>query len=503
MTASHATRRMLLIALVGAAVRAAFLLLPLEQLDALFIPDDTYYTLAIARSLAAGLGPSADGVTLTSGFQPLLAFLLVPVFWVTNTPDAPLYVSLGLGALADVFCVVGLCIIGRDRGRPELGEAVALVWAMCPLAVSNALGGLETALALALQVWLVEAWLARRSTVTVGVLCGLALLARIDSAFLVALLGLMSWRREGLLSTLPRAAVAAVTVVPWWGYCLLRFGSVVPESGAAVRDIVSTHQQLYLTVPVQLAWSAGSVLSAPFSEGTGLREWLAANPALATTAAMLAAVALLGATVRLARAREEELAAFFAHALVLFGFYTLYLPALWFLRRYLVAAELGFIAALVLALDQWLPTRRNVLTVTCAAMSVVTLAAWASSGATTSLDAGLHGAKGYRRAAREVFELTPPDAVVGALQSGALSYYAPAGTRVVNLDGVVDRGARDAARRRDLLGWARSRGVTHVADWPFNLKQLQAHSAQTLTGRLLGTTTPQGSDAFLVYALQP
>ena len=48
-------------------------------LDRLFVPDDTYYTLEIARSIARGLGPTVDGVHLTSGFQPLLAFLLVPV----------------------------------------------------------------------------------------------------------------------------------------------------------------------------------------------------------------------------------------------------------------------------------------------------------------------------------------------------------------------------------------------------------------------------------------
>ena len=57
---------------------------PLLFLDRIFVHDDTYYILAIARSLAQGLGPSADGVIPTSGFQPLGTFLLVPVFWLTD-----------------------------------------------------------------------------------------------------------------------------------------------------------------------------------------------------------------------------------------------------------------------------------------------------------------------------------------------------------------------------------------------------------------------------------
>ena len=63
----------------------------LDTIDRKYVPDDTYYTLSIARSIAAGLGPTANGQDLTAGFQPLLAFLLVPVVsrYSSGCHDAP------------------------------------------------------------------------------------------------------------------------------------------------------------------------------------------------------------------------------------------------------------------------------------------------------------------------------------------------------------------------------------------------------------------------------
>ena len=72
---------------VGLVIRLAVLARSLTIIDRLFVPDDTYYTLTIARSMAHGHGPTTDGSTLTSGFQPLLGFVMTPVFWLTNSAD--------------------------------------------------------------------------------------------------------------------------------------------------------------------------------------------------------------------------------------------------------------------------------------------------------------------------------------------------------------------------------------------------------------------------------
>ncbi|MBS1848639.1 MAG: hypothetical protein JST73_10215, partial [Actinobacteria bacterium] len=79
---------------VAAVIRAVVLWRPVAVLDRVFVLDDTYYTLGIARSMAHGHGPTTDGHTLTNGFQPLLAFVMVPVYWFTNNPDAGLRADL-------------------------------------------------------------------------------------------------------------------------------------------------------------------------------------------------------------------------------------------------------------------------------------------------------------------------------------------------------------------------------------------------------------------------
>lgn len=50
-------------------------------LDRFFLPDDTYYyTLTIARNIAAGCDSRMDCQLLTLGFQPIISAFLIPIF---------------------------------------------------------------------------------------------------------------------------------------------------------------------------------------------------------------------------------------------------------------------------------------------------------------------------------------------------------------------------------------------------------------------------------------
>lgn len=489
----------LALAALALALRGGIATRSLGQLDRLYVPDDTYYTLSIARSLAAGLGPTADGVTLTSGFQPLLAFLLVPFFWATRDPDVPLRAALVLGAVADSASVLLLWALAR-RMSPAHGHVaavvVAILWALSPLAVANALGGLETSLSLSLSLGLVLAWIRARerysaaSFVGVGALVGLGLLARVDAVFLVALLGV------GELWFGRRAAVAwasltaAAVVAPWWVYSAVRFGSIVPESGAAVRGQVAVHQELYLTPFKQMGWAAGSVIGAPSLDLPGVRAALLRWDGAGGAAFVIVTVAAVLWRVRAHRRSAPlvvrwPLEALVVSALAMLGFYAFAVPALWFFKRYLVTAHA--VSALALAdaagcLVVARPSRGFVRNVSRLALGAILAVAVAGSAQTLAravahpagtYDEGLDGAKGYGAPAKQVLQSLPRDAVLGALQSGALSYYAPVlrpDVRVVNLDGVVDGAAARAFRDQTLADYALARGVNRVADWPFNLK---------------------------------
>src|SRR3954468_8190799 len=342
------------VVLLAAAIRLGFGLLPLERVDRLFVPDDTYYTLAIARALAHGAGPTADGVTMTSGFQPLLGFVLAPVFLFPLSADGAVRVAVLLTAIFDVAVVALLYRLAARTWGNAAGFAAALFWAISPLAIANALGGLETSLALCAVLLLLDrfaAFEARPSAAgaaIVGAVAAACWLARVDTAAVIAMVTAIAIVRRTSVSSLAIAAVAFIAIVsPWWIYELRRFGSIVPESGAAVRTQVAFHQALYLTPASQAAWAAGYLTPSPFAEVRAWRDLLFASPAAGPVVfggCWLIAALLLYRSVQRTRRIDG------AHVLCAFGlivavFYTFYVPALWFFRRYLAPAELSLALA--------------------------------------------------------------------------------------------------------------------------------------------------------------
>ena len=507
-------------ALAGLALRLGLAFRDLDVVDRLFIPDDTYYTLSIARALGSGTGPTVDGVVETSGFQPLIAFLLAPVFALTDDPDTPLRSALVLLAFADVGTALLLGLLAHRVAGPVAALLAVAIWSLSPVAIANALNGLESSLAVLCQVAVVLAWLRARDTdsmrwyAVAGVLAGLALLARIDSAFVVGALGLIAlatgqWRR-----VVPAAGVAALVVAPWWLYCTVKFGSPIPESGGAVREIVSDHRDQYLTVAKAMGWAAGTLVTGPFAEWTDAREWLNERTGWAVLVWSALAGVLAFAAAALGR-RGAPLAALPLHALAILAVYSLALSALWFFSRYLlpVQAALALLVA-VAGAALWRAARGRRrwawpgvwLLGAALVFASVTSAGYLWASPETTRNSGLHGANGYRSAARAILAQLPPGSVVGAMQSGALSYFAPESVRVVNLDGVVDRHAREALREHRLAAYARERGLTHFTDWPFNKRLfLQRAGDPRLTEaglRPVGAAPAQGpNDAFELYAL--
>ncbi|MBX3231530.1 MAG: hypothetical protein KIT84_24120 [Labilithrix sp.] len=476
------------VALAGALVRLALAFRDETYLDRLFVPDDTYYTLAIARSIARGLGPSADGAHLTNGFQPLLAFLLVPI--------ASLRGALAIGAIADGVTAWCLGLLARrSAGSDVAAVAATTIWALSPSAVAVSSNGLETSLTIACVTGALVLWQKDTSRWLTGAALGLCLLARVDTVFVVVAVGVLTLRRDGLRATWPLAAGAAAVVAPWWIYSLSRFGTFVPESGAAVREQAMMYRAAGMVIRDQVAWAAGAIVGPPFVDWTPLREFLGKT---ASGIGLVIGVLCAGAAVWLfRRTRDDVVRAALAYALALFAFYSLYLPATWFFRRYL--APIHAVTALVVALH----VRRRAWAGWCL-LALVAIGRLALATPVMTIDQGHHGAKGYREPARQVLALAPPGAVVGSFQSGALAWFADGtGRAVVNLDGVVDREAARAVREHHLAAFARSRGVTHFADWEVNVKRFRERAGDaTFVLRRVGEAEPQGRDErFVLYAI--
>ena len=469
------------------------------MIDKLFIPDDTYYTLTIARSLANGHGPTVDGHTLTSGFQALLGFLLVPVFWITDNPDTALRLDLALLVVVDTATIVVLAWVAyRFAGRVAAVAAAAL-WAISPVAVSMALGGLETSLAILCSVSLVALWMwandrpSTRRAVVVGIVAGLAVLARVDTLLLVALLGgLQLWRGPRRL-IVPGAVAGAVVLAPWWIWCTIQFGTPIPTSGDVAHSLA----------PVQpfsresMAQVAGAVAGGPFDVWRSLREWLNDHPVAGVVVFWCMVLALVGLGVWWARRRvmpQLAVAALPVFAAGLLVFYAWFGVA-WYFTRYL--APVACVAALILAVGiarVWRTrgTWRIPAFVATAVLLVVGVVAAVRADshhltATTATSSEFDSVTGYRDAALAVAAVPDDGQKLGAWQSGAFGFYANDRFTVVNLDGVVNPDAADATTDGTLPEYIRAQDLDWVADFTLRIagftlvdaKQLQPEPTVT------------------------
>ncbi len=506
-----ARSRAAVIFLLALTVRIGFAFGPLPVVDASFVPDDTYYVLSIARSLAAGEGPSASDGILTNGFQPLFAWLLVPLFWVGAEPAAGLRGAVVLSSIFDALCAVGLFVLttnavvdGRPARRtPGAAELAGIVWALSPVAVGQALNGLETSLALA-AVLAVCISLGRPGRVApahgrpflLGALLGVALLARIDTACLCLLVagGLGAQRRWRELVRV--ASAAFLVVAPWWAYEWGRFGTIVPGSGPAVRAAaLSLEPALGMT----LSWAAMTAIN-PWFDLPAVRSSIIASPALSALTFLavcgLGTLGLAAAWRRLASGVRH----FLAFGWALLAFYVLWVPAVWFFQRYLLVTAAGTLLIAVVAWARWHDAGPRQARLARAAaglllgLQLFQLGAWATRG--KPLDRDHNGIKGYAGPAQAILrELREArgEVVLGAFQSGALGYFAgkseAPGIRVLNLDGVVDASALAALQSGRLIAYLEERGVTHVADWEFLVRR--TWTRQRLAAAAGGDPDPQ------------
>lgn len=468
--------------LVAVLYAGAAMLLPLGVIDALYLPDDTYYTLSIARNIAAGLGPSTDGIIQTTGFQPLIALFMQPVFLTGFDGDAALRAVIVTSA---IFGAVSIIMAGAIVRRAT-ASGCAAAWAMglaaaSPILFANAMNGLETTLAAFLVLVLVsvaadtydDSPLVRIGGV--GVLAGLAIWARVDSALVILVLLPVAVWRIGVLRTFFVAGVAAVVVAPWALYCLAVGGGFMPESGGAVRQIVAHHAAIgSMTTWSNLVPAALMPTRAVAAIVTPLVAW------------MIAATLLVPPVLAWRNGRCDAPAVLAVAAIVMVLFYAIYLPAFWFFHRYLNLAALAVVMAFVIAL--WpvvarLSARPERVGAGLGAAALVVAQAVAHTPFVpvwTGQVQALASGHGYGWMAKDLLRSVPSGATLTAMQSGALNWFSAADVRVVNLDGVVNGAAKNAIHDRAIGAYLKSIGATHFADWDLNRDWLIAVAGQDI-----------------------
>lgn len=479
-----------LLVIASAIFRCSLALGPIDNIDGWIIPDDAYLFLDIARSIGQGDGP-LYGREFTNGFQPLFGFLLAPVFWWFDGGDAPLRCSLLLGTLFDTAALVLLGAFMRRICDGSWWPAVTIAgaWVFNHAVLRNALNGMETSLAMFCIILAVVAhrpacaaprWSpSRLQAMLTGATLGLAMLARVDSVLIaVALSVWIALRLARFTLVLDRpvstilfwATGAAIAFSPWVLYSYAYTGDLYPVSGHAVRFQANAHYELFpLPDGVTPLWVHCRRAGGEILRGNGIT--ILATFGLFAVAALRRppkSVLIQGARLLLPLA---------LHSTLLVCAYVGYVHGTWFFHRYLFPVALPCFAALGLATHAATRGLKPGLRLSIAVV-IAAFAAFASTRTQKFGEITTHrenGHFGYRAIGLWVRNRFEPGTVIGAKQSGAISYYADR-CEVLNLDGVVNRSAFRALEQRRMFDWLSSQGIASYVLWDYGAEFLRHFS---------------------------
>jgi hypothetical protein len=168
-----------------------------------FTRDDAYYYFKVAQNVSEGNGLTFDGINPTNGYHPLWLFVCIPIFTLARF-DLILPLRILLIVLAALNAATGVLIyrvVSRTLSEP-IAMLAAAYWVF-NLYIHDTVTqlGMETGLtafSIALLLYLMQDFERKRRTQAIsrqqiawlGVAAVVVLFSRLDTIFLVAILGL-------------------------------------------------------------------------------------------------------------------------------------------------------------------------------------------------------------------------------------------------------------------------------------------------------------------------
>jgi len=206
--------------------------------------DDAFITFRYSRNLAEGHGFVYNPGSRTLGTTtPLYTLLMAAASLITGSGQYP-WLALVTNALFDAATAALLAwLMYRVTGRLSLAAVLGTLWAVNPMSVTFAVGGMETSLGIFCAAAAITAYLERRER-WMALCAALAILTRIDTVIWVGPLFLHQlithWRDTRQQPWSRRVpwqswAIFAAILVPWYGFSWAYFGTFVSRSMAAKR----------------------------------------------------------------------------------------------------------------------------------------------------------------------------------------------------------------------------------------------------------------------------
>jgi len=417
--------------------------------------DDSYIFFNISKGIADWFAGRSPSFQLTSGFQPLIAFLYYPFFqFFGDNRELPIHCALSLNAVLGFFSNILLYRLLRNIASRSIATFLVSVWIWSPYVMYQSINGMETTLALFLvliavsRYWRITQLASQqiRPWFFLGLILGIGFWARVDVGLLgVAIVVDQFWLafirdRHLLPLRLRNSFLCGVTALliasPWIVFTIMDTGALLPISGRAVHQV--TRVLFDFRHPKHMGFL--SLMYLYFKKELFMYQPLVALAHYKTWALFITGLSVVGF---LGALQDKKLRNLFRSVLlyqiIIVVSYLFFIGGFWHLNRYLYP-----VFTLMLLLHA---TTLNYL------QSKVRLKPWVVSlffsllfvpylfSYTTQYQSQWSKNRPSRYLAASLFakERIPQKAKVGTFQSGCLSYWLD--NQVVNLDGVVNRDA--------------------------------------------------------------
>lgn len=468
-------------------------------------PDDSFYYMTPALNIAKGLGPTADTVTLTSGFHPLWMGVLVALGLLVQLNKAVFFEGvILLGLFLHVVGAFLIYLVGARFVPRLLAWGWALIYLVSMRGLLDAISGTEAALLALLLVaflWHETHPDSRSVTCSVqrGFLFGLLFLARTDTIFFIAgyllidaWIELFSCRKpakcdvhEWVKHLATTGAAMLLATLPWFVMAQITYGSILQNSllmktlwRSRVLDDASILEQAQYSLGMYSAWLRQAftgiypstlLLLLSFLVGLmaaqrslkGDHDSISASTAMATT---------VGSQLSRLAATVGALSVYFLGAGLFYAVRFSFVREWYYGSARILWSVLGILlCALIFVYHRRPGIERLRLPVVVAQGVIVLGMTFAAITYPFSEYGATRGAGQFVTMAEYIKEHLPQDAVVGAYSSGILSYFSE--RRVVNLDGLANVDILEVASSGQMDRYLDALGVTWLADhesiiWP-------------------------------------
>lgn len=482
------------VVLVAMALILVFCFLPHHRLVH-YLSDDAYYYFNVARHISLGMGPTFDGVTVTTGFHPLYTFLLAALHHGLALTDNGLVRSaLLINAISFLLTGWFILVAARRMWGQTAGIWAAIFWYSNPSAILLITTGMEGSLYACLVAAFIACFVpvmamdSRTNSAWIpyalaGLLGGLCVVARTDALLLIAIAAgmifisplisrtahsLLEFVRERMWLQGARAflflAVALIPFAFWLIYAWYYTGTYLQTSAQmkqiwrqqALAGLDPLHELLF-SAGILWVWLSKSIIKVPIVKYAALLGGFSgARNGLIATRSNAGVVHLL-----------------WLLPLLLGIAYSVGFPATWtwYYAPGLVTLTILAAGGIVMIWQRSLGDRPSNRT-TRALILIIVLAAIESYGYLA-----VKAVRGRNRNQADMYQVAlwmrdniPSDARMAAWNAGVYSWYS--GRTVINLDGLINNEIAPIRKRGETVGgYLLQRDVQYVVDVYKNMKK--------------------------------